>query len=187
MRAAKKRISGKAIALIVAAALLLTVTVGITVAYLMAETPPLTNNFEPVAVDCLVNESFADNIKKDVTVQNTGDISAYIRATVVINWVSESGSVYGGAPVEGTDYTVEFGQNGWFKGSDGFYYYQAPITPGGSTANLINRIFPVAGAAPEGYTLSVQVLASAIQAEPAAAIAAAWPAVTVNSDGTLAP
>lgn len=191
MRSENKRISGKAIALIVTAALLLSITVGVVVAYLMAETPPVTNTFTPVSVSCEVKESFdaASNVKSDVKVENIGDISAYIRASIVVNWVSDSGSVYGGAPVAGTDYEIEIPleANGWFQGKDGYYYYKTPVAAGDVTTNLIDTVGPVANAAPDGYTLSVQILATAIQSEPAEAVTTAWPAVTVNSDDTLAP
>jgi hypothetical protein len=187
LRIANKHLSRKAIAWILAAAALLTMTVGITVAYLMAQTPSLANTFTPVAVKCEVLENFntASNVKDNVKVKNTGDIPAYIRASIVINWVSGSGSIYGGSPLLDEHYTVTLGANGWFRGTDGFYYYQSPVAAGDVTTNLIEIIQPVTGTAPEGYTLSVQILASAIQAEPANAVTSVWSAVTVNSDGTL--
>lgn len=186
MRLANNRISRKAVAWILAA-VLLTVTVGVTVAYLMAQTPSLANTFTPVEVKCEVEENFnpAGNVKDNVKVRNKGDIPAYIRASIVINWVSDSGSIYGGAPVLDEHYTVTLGANGWFRGTDGFYYYRSPIAAGDVTANLIDIIQPVANTAPEGYTLSVQILASAVQAEPTEAVTTLWPAVTVNEDGTL--
>ncbi len=184
MKIANKHISAKLLIIILSVSVILAVSVGTAIAYLISETPPVTNTFTPTSVSCQVNQS-ADN--SNITVKNTGDISAYIRATVVINWVSDNGSVYGGAPVEGTDYTVTYELNGWFKGADGFYYYSSPVTAGSSTSELITSIAPVAGKAPEGYSLSVQVLASAIQAEPTDAVSQVWPNVTVGSDGVLAP
>ena len=187
MKLASKRIPRRAIAWILTAAALLTVTVGVTVAYLMAQAPSLKNTFTPVTVKCEVEESFnpAGNVKDNVKVRNKGDIPAYIRASIVINWVSDSGSIYGGAPVLGEHYTATFGANGWFQGTDGFYYYVSPVAAGDVTANLIDIIQPVANTAPEGYTLSVQILASAIQAEPVEAVRSVWPTVTVGDDGTL--
>ena len=120
--------------------------------------------------------------------QNTGDIPAYVRAALVVTWVSqESGNTYGGAPVAGTDYTVTMGQSGWLQGSDGFYYCQSPIAASGTTPILINAISPLEGRAPEGYVLSVQIVASAIQAEPAQAVSSAWNGITVHGDGTISP
>lgn len=184
MKIANKHISAKLLIIILSVSVILAVSVGTAIAYLISETPPVTNTFTPVSVSCQVNQT-AEN--RNITVKNTGDITAYIRATVVINWVSDSGSVYGGAPVEGTDYTVNYRLTDWFKGNDGFYYYSSPVEAGASTSELITTISSVAGTAPEGYSLSVQVLASAIQAEPTDAVSQVWHNVTVGSNGVLAP
>ena len=180
----------KRIAVIVAAVLLAAVAVGTTLAFLVDKTPSVENNFQPVSVSCRVLETFdaQANVKRDVSVQNTGDISAYVRVAIVVTWVSqENGNTYGGAPVAGTDYTVTMGQNGWAQGSDGFYYCQSATAAGDTTPILVSAIAPVEGRAPEGYVLSVQIVASAIQAEPAEAVSAAWSGVTVHDDGTISP
>ena len=181
----KKRIS-----VILAAVLLVAVAVGTTVAFLVDKTPSVENTFQPVAVSCNVVENFdaEANVKREVYVQNTGDISAYVRVALVVTWVSqESGTTYGGAPVWGTDYAVLLGDGGWQQGADGFYYCNAPVAAGDTTPILIRSIAPVTGRAPEGYVLSVQIVASAIQAEPAEAVSAAWNGVTVRGDGTISP
>lgn len=186
----KKRISVKLAVLLVSAVLLLGAAVGTTAAFLVDRTPSLNNTFVPVSVSCKVQESFdeATNTKTNVSVKNTGDIKAYIRAAIVVNWAFENGdSVYGGAPVSGIDYIAVFSENGWVKGSDGFYYCASPISSGGETPILIESVTPIAGKAPEGYVLSVNIIASAIQAEPADAVISAWRGITVNSDGTIAP
>ena len=185
----KKRISAKAKAIIVAAILLVTAIVGATVAYLADKTPSLSNSFQPVAVTCLVQETYdsATKTKTDVSVKNTGDIPAYVRATVVVTWVSESGTTYGGAPELGTDYVAEFSADGWIKGTDGFYYCASPVGVGASTPVLLKTASPVEGKAPDGYVLSVQIIASAIQASPADAVTSAWSGVVVHSDGTITP
>ena len=180
----------KRIAVIVAAVLLAAVAVGTTLAFLVDRTPSVKNKFRPVFVSCLVLETFdaQTNVKSNVSVQNTGDIPAYVRAALVVTWVSqESGNTYGGAPVAGTDYTVTMGQSGWLQGSDGFYYCQSAVAAGGTTPLLVSAITPVAGRAPQGYVLSVQIVASAIQAEPAEVVSAAWNGVTVQSNGTISP
>lgn len=181
----KKRIS-----VILAAILLVTAAVGTTVAFLVDKTPSVENAFYPTVVTCQVLESFdaGANVKQNVSVQNTGDVFAYIRTAVVVTWVSKtSGSTYGGAPLAGTDYTVTMGPDGWVRGTDGFYYCTAPVAAGDKTPTLLETVAPVEGRAPEGYVLSVQIVASAIQAEPAQAVLAAWSGVTVHDDGSLSP
>ena len=186
----KKIMSIKTIIIALSAVLLLAATVGVTVAFLVDKTPSTDTTFVPVYVSCKIQETFdsVTNTKTNVAVKNTGDIPAYVRATVVVTWVSEeSGSTYGGAPVDGRDYIASFSDSGWKKGTDGFYYCTSPVAAEGATPILLSSIAPVDGKAPEGYVLSVQIVASAIQAEPAEAVTSAWKTVTVNNDGTIVP
>ena len=181
----KKRMF-KPILLLAAVLLLVTVVVSGLIAFLKTQTEPITNTFVPTAVTCAVKETFNDNVKSDVVIQNTGDIDAYIRATIVINWVSENDSttVFSQAPVNGTDYYLDLGDIGWNQDENGFWYYETAIKPGECTGNLIDSCKLLKNA-PEGYRLSVQVLASAIQASPTNVVCDQW---GVNySNGVIAP
>lgn len=171
--------------LLIAIAVLIAVacTTGGTLAYLMAGTPSVDNTFRPVYVSCSVEEQFDGVTKTDVKIKNTGDINAYIRATFVVMWVADNGSVLGDKPVLGTDYTIDYGSANWLQGSDGFYYYNVPVSAGDTTAILLDKVI-LKGEAPEGYSLTVHVAATAIQAEPAAAVTEAW-GVQLNSNGSL--
>lgn len=150
--------------------------VGGTVAYLVADTEPLTNNFDLAEVSCRVEEEFDNQIKENVKIQNTGDIPAYIRAKVVVTWKDEDGNVYGQAPIEETDYTIQFNEGVWKREGD-YWYYDEPVAPVTEnncyTPVLINRCSS-SGTEPEGYHLSVEILAEAIQSEPTKAIQEAW-------------
>lgn len=150
--------------------------VGGTVAYLVADTDPLTNNFDLAEVSCRVKEKFKNQIKENVKIQNTGDIPAYIRAKVVVTWKDEDGNVYGQAPIEETDYTIQFNEGVWKREGD-YWYYDEPVAPVTEnncyTPVLINRCSS-SGTEPEGYHLSVEILAEAIQSEPTKAIQEAW-------------
>lgn len=170
---------GKRRMAVLAISLLLMVTIAITgtLAYLSTNTDPARNTFKPSHVTCEVNETFTGSEKSNVTVRNTGDTDAYIRAAIVVNWQNAAGEIYGASPVEGTDYTITLGK-GWTKGDDGFYYYNASVAPKDSTTNLIERCSPL-GNAPEGYGLNVTILASAIQSKgvnsaDTAAVKDAW-------------
>lgn len=183
-RAARKR---KKAAVASAFALVGVLLIGGTVAYLVAQTGPVTNTFTPALVDTNVEEELGET-KSNVQIENTGDIDAFIRAQVVVSWVDESGNVYAAAPVEGADYTVTWSglaaNGGWFKGADGFYYHAAPVAPGALTSELFTNCAPVAEKTPEGYFLSVEILSSGIQSVPADAAKEAWPAIGVV-DGEL--
>ena len=175
--------------LTVACLLLITgVSVGGTVAYLMAKTDSLHNRFNPADVNCQVH--YHEDGKAHM--QNTGTVSAYVRATVVINWmgVDAEGNpleyTHATAPVEGVDYQISYATEGWVKGPTyGFWYYTKPLEPGEVTPPLILGITCVT-TPPEGYQLMAGVVGSAIQSEPAHVVQDAW-RVVVNPDGTIAP
>lgn len=181
--AKSKRIPAKAVVLLLAAVCLLSAAVGGVYAYLRAQTPPLTNRFDPVEVTCAVEEDFDGVTKQNVSIRNTGDIDAYIRAAVVVNRADEDGNLLTPAPLEGTDYTVTWGNSDWVKGSDGFWYYRRAVAAGAATANLIETLTPVT--AGQGVHLQVQIVATAIQAAPATAVQEAW-GVTVTG-GIVTP
>jgi hypothetical protein len=179
------KISKKLLIILICAVIAVCSTVGGTVAYIFSKGEETKNSFEPVFVSCDVEETVHGQAKTDIKVRNTGDISAYIRATFVVMWVSDSGSVHSSSPVKNVDYTVNFGSEKWVIGSDGFYYYTSPVLTAGVTETFILSISPV-GEAPDGYSLAVHVAATAIQAEPTNAVNETWGA-TVQKNGQLTP
>ena len=181
-----KRQLSKTLILALLLAVLVVVSVVATVAYIMTKTPSLDNTFEPARVTCEVVEQFNGTIKTNVAVKNTGNVSAYMRATIVVNWVStQDDSVYSQMPIATTDYAILFGSSNWQLGADGFYYYTMPVAPGETSENLIASLSDL-GTAPEGYRLSVQLIASAVQSTPATAAQELWK-VTISDDGRLIP
>lgn len=185
-----KKMSLKKISLLVSLALIMVITVGATLAYLVTHTNSIENKFTPTKVTCEVDETFNGQVKKDVSINNTGDIDAYIRATVVVTWQDSAGNVYATAPEENKDYIIEYNTSDWQRGNkDGYYYHTASVAKDENTAVLIKECKPVNGRAPKGYTLHVEIIAEAIQAdgvdsEGHPAVQTAWP-VTVKSGKTL--
>ena len=181
----KRSRAGKPLAALVALVLILGAVVGGTLAYLAARTDAIVNTFNPTKVDITVEEDFNGETKEDVKIKNNGDTEVYIRATYVVTWKDAAENVYPEQPQQGVDYTISLNlEQGWIY-YNGYYYYTAPVAPGASTGVLIDLCTPVTGRAPEGYTLSVDVLASAIQSVPAEAVGQAW-GVPVGNDGNLA-
>lgn len=159
-----RKFSKKTVALVVSIALLLCIGIGSTLAYLIAESGTVENKFTPSDVTTQVEESFDGTTKSNVSVKNTGDIDANIRAAIVVTWQDANGNVYGKTPVAGADYTMELNlENGWSKGEDGFYYWNDPVAPGANTGVLIT-FCTAANTAPEGYSLCVEIIGSGIQA-----------------------
>ena len=166
-----RRITNKQLLLMILLAAVLAFSAGGTVAFIMAKTDKIDNTFEPARVSCEVQESFNGNTKTDVAIENTSDIDAYIRAEVIITWQNENGEVYGQMPAAGTDYAIDYGDIGtgispkWVEGNDGFYYWTAPVAPDGFTGDLIESVEPKGNNVPEGYSLCVEILGSAVQAD----------------------
>ena len=176
---------------LVALLVLLCCTVAGTLAYLVTSTNSVTNTFTPASVTTEVNESFTGGVKSNVTIKNTGNIDAYIRVAVVVNWADKDGNVYGGAvPTDKgdkKDYDLTLkANNGWIKGADGYYYYIHPVAPKKSTTAIFEDITQLTDDPAEGYGLQITILADGIQSEPGTTVVSVWKSVTdVNTDKTL--
>ena len=146
--------------LLLALALLASAAVGTTMALLTAKTEPVVNSFAAGAVACRVN---GDHTVTNTAgaVSNPGIITdAYIRAAVVVNWTKD-----GGASVYGTPPAATFTPGtGWVQHTDGYYYYTAVVPAGESTSALVTAL-ACADAIPDGYALTVQIVAEAVQAK----------------------
>ena len=175
--------------LLVSLLLVLGVAVGGTVAFLSTRTDSKENTFTPSEVTCAVTETFNNNVKSQVAVKNTGDTTAFIRAAINVTWMSNQDAanqtVSAKVPLKGTDYRITFAKNtNWILGADGYYYYQLPVDPQVSTEVLIEECKLLESASvPDGYHLSVEIVASAIQSAPDSVVQSMWH-VTV-ADGKI--
>ena len=172
----------RATVLLMAILMLIGVVAGSTVAYLIDTTGQVANTFEYAKVSCEITENFDKTTKSNVQVKNTGTISAYIRAAVVANWIDADGNIAASVP-EGYSYDLTCSSGSWAQGSDGFFYYLLPVAPGALTEGSLLTCTVACSENPE-YTLSVEVLAEAIQSTPASAVNEAWSAA-VDGSGML--
>ncbi len=190
------RIHSRPLILALALVLLAGLGVGATLGLLHTRTEAVQNEFTYGKVSCRVLESFAEEnsfyVKRNVRVKNTGNTSAYIRVLLVYNWKDEDGNVFVNKPVENRDFQINLAlSNDWIvsKNDIGAYlYYKYPVAPGEETPVLIDGLRQAAGVTgPENgkYALSVEILAEAVQAEPAQAVNDAWDEATVGDDGAL--
>lgn len=167
--------------LLIAVILLISTAVGSTVAFLATKTEPVENSFEYANVSCKVTQN-CDTDGSIVQVKNTGTISAYIRAAVVANWIDVDGNIAASVPEE-YSYDLTCSSGSWAQGKDGFFYYLLPVAPGALTEGSLLTCTVTCPEDPE-YTLSVEVLAEAIQSTPASAVNEAWSAA-VDGSGML--
>ena len=175
------KLNKRAVALLVSLVVLLTVAVGVTIAFVADKTPEVKNTFTPSRVACAVTEVTQNQV---YSVSNTGDTTAYIRVAVVVNWVNaDNKQVYAQAP--SFTVTPENTENtNWVLGSDGYYYYKMPVEAGTViTEKLTVKLDPESATAPEGHTLQVEVIASAIQATVTATYEWSKGVATAAADG----
>lgn len=152
----------KVVLLLAAAMLILVCGVGGTLAYLVTQAGPVKNEFTPGKVTSKVNENFNGTTKENVTIKNTGNVSAYIRAAIVVTWQDAQGNTLPEAP--GTDdYAISINTSDWTQ-EGGYYYYKAAVSAGESTANLINSCTQTK-TYEDGRRLCVEIIGSAIQSE----------------------
>ena len=173
----RSRKNTRTITLLIALLLFSALAVGGTVAWLTANATPVKNTFTPSHVACRVDESFnsTTGVKSNVNGTNTCDTEAYIRVKLVTYRTNDHGQHIGGTA---TIPTFEPGV-GW-KLYNGYYYYTSPVEPGKTTANLINSI-ELTGSYndADGGKQVVEVMAEAIQSQPAKAVGEAW-GVTIS-------
>lgn len=122
--------SKKPLTLFVALVLLLTLAVGGSLAW-MVSNDDVTNSMEPGQVPIEIVEQIDGTTKTKITIQNTGNIDAYIRVAVVANKVDKDGNI-----TIGTAPTLNLNTDKWQQLSDGYYYYKGVVAPGASTDSL---------------------------------------------------
>lgn len=157
--AKRKHLKPQIVALCILLALCL--VAGSVLAYMFLKTSQLDNQFDPAVVTCQVNANNDNTF--DVT--NTGDVNAYIRAAIVVNWM-EDGNVRGIAPTE-SEYTLSVNTTDWQQDPEtGYYYYNHYVLPNNVTNDLVTAYGLAENVtAPNGYELCVEVVAEAIQAD----------------------
>lgn len=166
---------------ILAAAICLMLTAAVTgsLAYLKSETTQVENTFELVEVPNEVIEDINGNQKNNVRIKNNSDSEdAYIRATVVATWVKmdsngkPTSTVYGEKPVENVDYSIVWKKDDWkeYPQGSGIYYYGKSVKPEEQTGELFTKCAPIIAEGktknqPDGYQLSIEIMAQSIQAD----------------------
>ena len=171
---------GRKTALILSLCLIFALAVGATLAYLKANTSPVTNTFKAATSEIKIDENVKNGEKSSIQVVNTGTAVSYVRVKLVMNWVDGNGKVVSGGKLP----EVTLNKSDWFV-QDDIYYYTKPIGPKDSTANLLKDPIKQPEDAPEGCHLEVTVLAESIQAAPSTAVEGAWAVKVVN--GALTP
>ena len=152
----------KGIAVLIAVALLLCAGIGGTIAWLTAKSDEVKNTFEPGRVPPVISETISGTEKSDIYITNSGNVNAFLRAAVVVNWVNSAGQY-----VNGTLPALPSGLgSGWILHTDGYYYYTEAVAPGDATETpLFASAIEEPNDGPEGCHLQVTILAESVQAD----------------------
>jgi len=146
--------------------LLVTLSVGGTMAYFAFSANPVINTFQTGTMDVRIDEQIAGNQKTSITVNNTGTASVYVRVQLVSYW-KDGNNI---APVSSETVSVSLGSN--WKYIDGYYYYTKALAGGTATENLLKA--PISMGTKDGYAQVIEVLADTVQASPAKAVEDVW-------------
>lgn len=158
----------RSLTLIASLVLMLSIGLGTTIAWLVDDTEDVKNVFTPGRVPPTIVEKFNGEVKEYVKVTNGGNVSAFIRVAVIATWKDGQGNIAPTAPIKGTHFDWETGSSKWFQKnpSDGYYYYTDAVAAGATTENLFTNCQLMEGVTPpEGYSLSIEILAQTIQAD----------------------
>jgi len=181
----------KSAVLLTSLVLVMTAVVGGTLAFLLDTAGPVENTFTPSEVPIEVWEDVKNGYKENVQIKNTGNVDAYIRAKVLVNWVTtgDDGNKYivpESQMPAGYGKDISYGTDGWkYNEEDGFYYYTSKVGSQVLTNNLINVCeMTYNGEGAPQYELQVDIIAQSIQAEPENVVLTEW---GVNPESLAGP
>ena len=97
-------------------AVLLLASITGTIAYIQVHSH-ISNAFTVAKLSIELNETFDGKDKKNVTVKNTGDVPAYLRAAIVVNWKDTDGTVIS---AKESEYSMAMGPE-WVQGADSYW------------------------------------------------------------------
>lgn len=166
----KKTWTLRGILLIAFIGVILIVSVGGTIAWIMTSTAPIENKFMPGEVTCDIVEEKSGYTKSSIKVKNIGNTDAYMRVAIVGNWCDDAGNIV----AQWTGSITPASK--WEK--NGYYYYCTEVVaPTELSPELLNESITgdtLPEGVPAGSHLVIDVLAQAVQSEPDTAVIAAW-------------
>ena len=152
---------------------------------IMMKNAEVTETFQKGIVSCVVHESldktkisqtdtkiYGDEVS-EITVENTGNVGAYIRVKLISYWENSDGKItseLSEIPALNLD------TQNWIKGSENTYYFKSVLKPGQNTPSLCEA-FALKSKKSENDTniyQVVQIIPEAIQSELQSEISKVW-------------
>ena len=135
---------------------------------------PLKNIFKIGKPGLEIDEDFNGDKKENITVDNTGNTSVYVRVNITSTLIDENCNpeeectIYPGA----IKANFNLDQDKWIL-IDEYYYYRNILEPNSSTPDLLNG-GSIKNQKNPGMKLKVDVLAQSIQSEPKEIVSEKW-------------
>lgn len=161
---------------------------GTAAAYMYTRSEQKNNRFSQAEVACRVHEVTDTDVtkKSSITVENTGNIDAWVRVRLVSYWVKKNTATgimeIAAKPSVMPVLTVA---SGWKEGTDHTYYYETPLAAGAKTGNLLATDMLLAEA--DGCQQVVEVFAEAMQSRPESAVTESWHVTVSGGQITTVP
>lgn len=145
---------------------------GVSLAYMFKELSPKTASFEKAMITCSTNVLSDNHQINSISVTNTGNTKAFVRIHLSVHMENNDNQIVGA--FTSMPY-ITYDTNNWIKDGD-TYYYRYALNPGDTTHAFLQTAIVLSGTsfnnAPAHQTLDI--LAEAVQAEPANAIEETW-------------
>ena len=141
----------------------------------------LTNSIEnEFVIGEVKTEIKNETTNENIYIQNTGNVSIYIRAYITIELEDENQNVLATTPNENTDYNISINNtSNWLKAEDGYYYYQNIVNPNENTDIFINDFIKLKN------NVNLNITVQSIQANPKKAVEEAWNVNIINNEINL--
>lgn len=181
----------RTIGVLLVAAVLVCVAVGTVSAFMVKRWENPTTNvptFAAAQVNCEV-------FRKDntVTVKNTGNVAAYIRVQMVVNWFDNNGNLY---YQRNDELNIGEVSGEWLRDNENTFYYCKPVEKEGTiTLSLgefeLGEDITITETDKQGnvtsstvYKPKLEIFAEAVQADPIGAAEDLWK-VVIDASGTI--
>lgn len=166
-----------------------------SLAYLNQKTNSVTNEFAGSTFELTVNEDFetGDTVKENVEIQNTGDVSMYVRVKILVQAQDENGVIIAYPIVVDdeslrginiNDFEVSEIEN-WIE-IEGYYYYQDLIYPGEEVMLFESASLKEDIVFKGNYTPVLIISAQGVQAN-AIEFDGVWSGIQIDQDDRLIP
>lgn len=149
----------KSVVMLASSTLIISITVGGTLSYIVASDGPVSKVFAPSEIETVIDYSLSES-DGSYFLTSSSNVDIFARISFDAAWITADGNVYAEQSVTPNDYAVVVDPDCWTQAGD-YYYCTIAIKPGESTSDI--SIVQYADS-PEGCVLNIEVTAEVIQA-----------------------